>query len=219
MAVLDDAGIAYEGFIGALYPFMDVAALVTAIVLARLGAARVAMPEGGTVNLGGYHGDMIRGILVDTFRSPAISALVLGLAIGLFARPETVYASFYEPLFRGLLSLLMLVMGIEAWSRLSELKGVAGSYLAYGLTAPLVHGALGFAAGLVAHHLTGFSAGGVVLLAVMAASSSDISGPPTMRGALPEANPSAYVGASTGLGTPVAILSIPLWIALAEWAM
>ncbi len=37
-----------------------------------------------------------------------------------------------------------------------------------------------------------------------------------MRGALPEANPSAYVGASTGLGTPVAILSIPLWVALAE---
>jgi hypothetical protein len=50
----------------------------------------------------------------------------------------------------------------------------------------------------------------------MAASSSDISGPPTMRGALPEANASAYVGASTGLGTPVAILSIPLWIWLAD---
>ena len=36
------------------------------------------------------------------------------------------------------------------------------------------------------------------------------------RAALPEANASAYVGASTGLGTPVAILSIPLFIALAE---
>ena len=32
----------------------------------------------------------------------------------------------------------------------------------------------------------------------------------------PRRNPSAYVGTSTGLGTPVAILSIPLWIALAE---
>jgi hypothetical protein len=35
MAVLDDSGIAYEGYIGALYPFMDIAALVTAIVLAN----------------------------------------------------------------------------------------------------------------------------------------------------------------------------------------
>ena len=110
----------------------------------------------------------------------------------------------------------MLIMGMEAWSRLSELRGVAHAYLAYGLTAPLVHGLIGFGAGLVAHELAGFSAGGVVLLAVMAASSSDISGPPTMRAALPEANPSAYVGSSTGLGTPIAILSIPLWMGLAD---
>ena len=84
------------------------------------------------------------------------------------------------------------------------------------VVAPLINGALGFGAGLLAHHWTGFSAGGVVLLAVMAASSSDVSGPPTLRAALPEANPSAYVGVSTVLGTPVAILSIPLWMALAD---
>jgi hypothetical protein len=223
MAMLDAEQIAYEGFIGALYPFMDIAALVTAIVLARMAAARkAASVGGGTMTMGGgglgagFDGSVIRGILRDTFQSAAISALVLGMMIGIFARPETVYASFYEPLFKGLLSILMLVMGMEAWSRLSELRKVAHAYVAYGLAAPLVHGLLGFGAGLIAHHLTGFSAGGVVLLSVMAASSSDISGPPTMRGALPEANPSAYVGASTGLGTPVAILSIPLWIALAD---
>lgn len=225
MAVLDSEGVAYEGFIGALYPFMDVAALVTAIVLARLAAARKAanVQADGTMTMGGgargpvVEQGLIKGILVDTVRSPAISALLLGLALGLFARPESVYASFYEPLFRGLLSVLMLIMGIEAWSRLSELKGVAHAYLFYGLTAPLVHGMLGFGAGLVAHHLTGFSAGGIVLLSIMSASSSDISGPHTMRAALPEANPSAYVGTSTGLGTPVAILSIPLFMALADW--
>jgi hypothetical protein len=230
MAMLDAEGIAYEGFIGALYPFMDVAALVTAIVLARLGAAREAAVSvqsagGGTATLGGGGtsgskdgaGDgIIRSILTDTLRSPAISALLLGIAIGLFARAESVYESFYEPLFRGLLSILMLIMGMEAWSRLSEMRKVAHAYLLYGLAAPVVHGLLGFGAGMIAHELTGFSAGGVVLLAVMAASSSDISGPPTMRGALPEANPSAYIGTSTGLGTPVAILSIPVFMALAD---
>ncbi len=222
MAILDDEGIAYEGFVGALYPFMDVAALVTAIVLARVSARRAQTVQGGvvTVGRGTSAGDiepgLVRGILVDTVRSPAISALLVGLLIGLFAQPEAVFKSFYEPLFRGLLSLLMLIMGMEAWSRLSELRGVAHAYLAYGLTAPLVHGLIGFGAGLVAHELAGFSAGGVVLLAVMAASSSDISGPPTMRAALPEANPSAYVGSSTGLGTPIAILSIPLWMGLAD---
>lgn len=244
MAMLDAEGIAYEGFIGALYPFMDVAALVTAIVLARMAAERrtaragvspsgVAVlraggPGGGGMGAAGMgakgvgagvDGALVRAILLDTLRSPAISALVLGLGLGLLARPESVYAGFYEPLFRGLLSILMLVMGMEAWARLSEMRKVAHVYIVYGLLAPFVHGAIGLGLGLVAHELAGFSMGGVVLLAVMAASSSDISGPPTLRGALPRANPSAYVGTSTGLGTPVAILSIPLWIALAEWAM
>lgn len=234
MAMLDDEGIAYEGFIGALYPFMDVAALVTAIVLARLGAQRqtVAVAQGdgtATMTLGLAGGRRardkdgaseplvdVKGILTDTVRSPAISALLLGIGIGLFANPQSVFESFYEPLFRGLLSILMLVMGIEAWSRISELRNVAHAYLLYALTAPIAHGLMGFGLGYFAHTVTGFSAGGVVLLAVMAASSSDISGPPTIRGALPEANASAYVGASTGLGTPVAILSIPLFMALAD---
>ncbi|MEM8687288.1 MAG: sodium-dependent bicarbonate transport family permease [Pseudomonadota bacterium] len=230
MAMLDAEGIAYEGFIGALYPFMDVAALVTAIVLARLAATRspMAAPQSSgtaTLTMGsgsgglpveGFDGSAIKAILVDTFRSPAISALVLGLGLGLFARPDGVYESFYAVLFQGLLSVLMLIMGMEAWARLSEMRRVAHAYVLYGLLAPVVHGLLGFGVGLIAHHLTGFSAGGVVLLAVMAGSSSDISGPPTMRAALPEANPSAYVGTSTGIGTPVAILSIPLYMALAD---
>ena len=222
MAMLNDANIAYEGFIGALYPFMDVAALVTAIVLAKLARARAEAPAAnadGTVAIGGPKFDskgLLKGILVDTLQSPAISALIAGLALGLLSRPDTVFHSFYEPLFRGLLSILMIIMGMEAWTRLSELRKVAHAYIAYGLTAPLVHGLIGFTVGWVAHELTGFSEGGVILLSVMAASSSDISGPPTMRGALPEANSSAYVGTSTGLGTPVAIMSIPLWIALAE---
>ena len=229
MAMLEAESIAYEGFIGALYPFMDIAALVTAIVLARMAARpeTVAISQGdGTAVLGGggspllerggLGADTIRDILLDTFRSPAISALLLGLAIGVFAKPDGVFESFYSQLFYGLLSVLMLIMGMEAWARLSDLRKTAHAYVIYGLVAPLVHGLLGFGAGLIIHHVTGFSAGGVVLLAVMAASSSDISGPPTLRGALPEANPSAYVGTSTGLGTPVAILSIPLFIKLAE---
>ena len=242
MAMLDGEGIMYEGFIGALYPFMDIAALVTAILLAKMSAARATqtvtadtiIPQNGvaSMTMDGFASGLpkqprpsdkapgkrglVGTILTDTVQSAAISALLLGIAIGVLGRPETVYASFYEPLFRGLLSILMLVMGMEAWARLSELRKVAHAYVLYGLTAPLVHGLIGFGLGMVAHQITGFSAGGVVLLSVMAASSSDISGPPTMRGALPEANASAYVGASTGLGTPVAIMSIPLWIWLAD---
>jgi hypothetical protein len=229
MMALDETGTAYEAWLPALYPFMDIPALIVAIVLAHLArqkteARDVVVVGGGAAALGGAPGGRARppilgAIVTDSLRSPAISAMLLGLALGLFARPDPVYAGFYEPLFRGLLSLLMLIMGMEAWARLADLRKVAHVYAVYALVMPVVHGALGFAAGWALHVATGFSPGGAVLLAVMAASSSDISGPPTLRAALPRANQAAYVGASTGIGTPVAMLSIPLWLALAEVLM
>lgn len=214
MVMLDEGPLTFEAWAPALYPFMDLAALLTAIVLAHLAKAP-ARNGGGTATMGGGGADL-GAIVTDTLKSPAVSAMLLGIGLGLLARPDAVYASFYEPLFRGLLSMLMLVMGMEAWARLADLRRVAHVYALYATIAPLVHGLMGFALGWALHLVTGFSAGGVVILAVMAASSSDISGPPTLRAAIPSANPGAYVGASTGIGTPVALLSIPLWLALAE---
>jgi hypothetical protein len=94
---------------------------------------------------------------------------------------------------------------------------VAQWFAIYAFIAPILHGFLAFGLGLIIHKLTGFSIGGCVVLAVIAASSSDISGPPTLRAGIPTANPSAYIGASTAIGTPVAIaICIPLFIGLAE---
>ena len=143
--------------------------------------------------------------------------MLLGLALGIFTRPESVYESFYNPLFRGLLSVLMVVMGMEAWSRVGELRKVAQWYVVYSVVAPFVHGLIAFGLGMIAHYTMGFSMGGVVVLAVIASSSSDISGPPALRAGIPSANPSAYIGASTAVGTPVAIgLCIPFFIGLAQ---
>jgi len=159
----------------------------------------------------------IRPIIKESLRSSALSALILGMVIGLFTNPEQVFKGFYDPMFKGLLSILMLVMGMEAYERLHEMKRVAHWYITYGLLAPIIHGLIGFGLGYVAHVYTGFSAGGVVVLAIMAASSSDVSGPPTLRAAIPTANPSTYIGSSTSVGTPVAIaVCIPLFIAMAD---
>lgn len=206
MLMLEEEGTHFEAWVPALYPFMDIPALITAIVLAQL--ARSGGDRARRLRIG--------AIIAESLRGSALSALLLGLVLGLVARPDPVYASFYEPLFRGFLSILMLLMGMEAWARMAELRRVAHVYAVYAVAAPFVHGLLGFGLGYVAHLATGFSAGGAVLLAIMAASSSDISGPPTLRAAIPSANPAAYVGASTSLGTPVALLSIPLWMALAD---
>ena len=236
LTTLDESNIPYEAWTGALYPFMDIPALVTAIVVANIylnkkkrNAAAVTMEESLDKQLvaAGDYGDeqdyprtrqeylsqqesednrvKIWPIIEESLQGPALSAMLLGLALGLFTNPESVYKSFYDPAFRGLLSILMLVMGMEAWSRIGELRKVAQWYVVYGVVAPIVHGLIAFGLGMIAHYATGFSMGGVVVLAVIAASSSDISGPPTLRAGIPSANPSAYIGSSTAIGTPIAI--------------
>ncbi len=209
MVALDERGIAFEAWAPALYPFMDIPALILAIVLASMHKKKTAKGGGATIT--------VRSIVVDSLRSSALSALLLGLVIGFLVQPQELYEGFYDLLFRGFLSILMLIMGMEAWSRLSELRQVAQWFVAYALISPIVHGLLAFGLGYIAHVMVGFSPGGVVLLAVIAASNSDISGPPTLRAGIPGANPSAFIGSSTSVGTPIAlVVCIPLFIALAE---
>lgn len=262
ITMLEGQGMEFEAWAGALYPFMDIPALVTAIVVASIytnkkkrekylqnekylsqesvgrqpvAAGSYADEQGGSA--GGYAGESggsagayasgadgaasgrvkVWPIIKESLQGSALSALLLGMALGILTRPESVYESFYDPLFRGLLSILMLIMGMEAWARLNELRKVAQWYALYAFVAPFLHGFIAFGLGMVAHYATGFSPGGVALLAVIAASSSDISGPPTLRAGIPSANPSAYIGASTAIGTPVAIaLCIPLFVGLAQ---
>ncbi|MBE9138207.1 sodium-dependent bicarbonate transport family permease [Nodosilinea sp. LEGE 07088] len=240
ITVLEGQGVQYEAWAGALYPFMDIPALVTAIVLASIYTNKqkrdkyrkneeylrkeeyIGGQGGGTPVLtetGGSADERVQiwPIIKESLQGSALSALLLGLALGLLTQPASVYESFYDPLFRGLLSVLMVIMGMEAWARLNELRKVAQWYALYAFVAPFLHGFIAFGLGMIAHYATGFSLGGVALLAIIAASSSDISGPPTLRAGIPTANPSAYIGASTAVGTPVAIaLCIPLFVGIAQ---
>jgi len=260
ITVLEAEGITYEPWAAALYPFMDIPALVTAIVLASVYVSKqkqkalskedtlskeskeeslskqpVAAGEYPTtrqeylsqqrITASGYpHQESERvkiwPIVQESLQGSALSALLLGIALGILTQPESVYESFFDPLFRGLLSILMLVMGMEATARLGELRKVGQWYALYAFVGPLLHGFIAFGLGMIAHYATGFSAGGVVLLAVIASSSSDISGPPTLRAGIPSANPSAYIGSSTAVGTPIALaVGIPLFIGLAQALM
>ncbi len=250
LTLLEEEKIPYEAWAGALYPFMDIPALVTAIVVANIylnkkkkniatdSSSQEALIKQSVVPVD-YHDQQdypssrqeylsqqkgaannrvkIWPIIKESLQGPAVSAMLLGLALGIFTRPESVYKGFYDPAFRGLLSILMLVMGMEAWSRIGELRKVAQWYVVYSVVGPFLHGLLAFGLGLIAHYTMNFSLGGVVVLAVIASSSSDISGPPTLRAGIPSANPSAYIGASTAIGTPVAIgICIPFFIGLAQ---
>ena len=111
MVMLEEQDVFYEAWVPALYPFMDIPALIVAIVLANVYFAKQELGKKTRVK--------IWPIITDSLRGSALSALVLGLALGLFTSPEIVYEGFYDPLFRGLLSVLMLTMGMEAYTRLN----------------------------------------------------------------------------------------------------
>lgn len=209
MVLLEEEGLLYEAWAPALYPFMDIPALILAIVMAQFALSKKEGKSASSVK--------VWPIVKESLQSSALSALLLGMALGFFTKPDNVFETFYDPLFKGFLSVLMLAMGIEAYTRLNELRRVAHWYVVYGFFAPIIHGLFAFGLGAIAHVLVGFSPGGIVILAILAASSSDVSGPPTLRAAIPSANPSAYIGSSTSVGTPVAIaICIPLFIAMAQ---
>jgi hypothetical protein len=119
LVVLEDDGIIFEQWAPALYPFMDIPALVVAIVLASIYIKR----KGGSTEK-----VKIWPIVKESLQGSALSALLLGIVLGLLTRPDPVFESFYQPLFKGLLSVLMLIMGMEAYARLVELRRVAHWY-------------------------------------------------------------------------------------------
>ncbi|MEM7651440.1 MAG: sodium-dependent bicarbonate transport family permease, partial [Pseudomonadota bacterium] len=179
MSIMEERDMVYEAWVPALYPFMDIPALILAIVLANIYISKKNGVPAAEVKAW--------PIIKDSLRSAAISALLLGMALGLLTKPDRVFETFYEPMFRGLLSILMLTMGMEAYARMGELRKVAHWYAVYAALAPIVHGFIGFGLGYIAHMTVGLSPGGVVLLAILAASSSDVSGPPTLRAGIPSA--------------------------------
>ncbi len=209
MIILSEEEIFYEAWVAALYPFMDIPALVLAIVLANMHMNKKRNGEKTKV--------AIWPIVKESLQGAALTALIIGLVLGWLTRPEKVFAEFYEPLFGGLLTILMLSMGMEAAKRIKEVFRTAHWYIIFSIVGPITHGFMGFGLGYIAHLLVGLSPGGVILLAVMAASNSDISGPPTIRAGIPTANPSIYIGTSTGLGSIVAIaICIPLFLTLGK---
>ena len=101
----------------------------------------------------------------------------------------------------------------EAFSGLLKNEPTNPVLLAYAVIGPLVHAALALALAAVLH----FSVPDAAMLMVLSASASYIVVPAVLRHAIPEANPSLYLGLSLGVTFPLNILfGIPLYTAVAS---
>jgi len=194
-------GTPMDGFVTGLVALMELGILVA------LFYGRWALARSG--NTAGSGRGKISTIMLETLRGRSLVLLVGGLVIGAasgernFERIEP----FFVELFRGVLVIFLLEMGMAAASRLREFMRVGGRMLAFGVLVPLFNGTLTALAGT----LVGLSLGSAFVLACAAASASYIDAPAAVRATFPEANPSIYLTSSVGVTLPfMLVLGIPL---------
>jgi hypothetical protein len=226
-AHLDGEGLAYGGHMAAAMALMESPAIIMAVLLANLlrrqsaSATSGATVSGGALVLGGPaagQGFALPKVLHESFTDGAQLLLLGAMAVGWISgeNGREAMQPFSGDLFKGMLAFFLLDMGLNAARQLPGLRGQSPWLLAYAVLAPLVHAAL--ALGLAA--LAGLPAGDAALLMVLAASASYIAVPAVVRHAIPEANPSLYVGLSLGVTFPLNILlGIPLYTGLAQAAL
>ena len=202
LAYVEARGERAEGFFPGLVALLEVPAIVLALAIAHAGRSAGAL----------------RGAVLHVLTGKSVLLLLGGMLIGMASGPEglaKVKPFFVDP-FQGVLVLFLLDLGIVAGQHLRHVRRAGWFLVAFALLAPVLHGALGVAAGVLA----GLSPGGCAVLGAMASSASYIAAPAAVRLALPEANPGYYLTAALGITFPFNLtLGIPLYAELAlRWA-
>lgn len=151
-------------------------------------------------------GKILHESFTDGTQLLLLGAMVIGLVTG--DAGKAAMQPFSGDLFKGMLCLFLLDMGLATARNLPAVRQQSPWLLAYAVLGPLVHASL--ALGLA--WLAQVPAGDAALLMVLAASASYIAVPAVVRYAIPEADPSLYVSLSLGVTFPLNILlGIPLY--------
>ncbi|MEM9852547.1 MAG: sodium-dependent bicarbonate transport family permease, partial [Pseudomonadota bacterium] len=200
-SVLEDAGIAAEGYMVAVAAVMEAPAILSALwLVARSG-------QGGRMDAG-----LMREILLNGSIVLLVGSFVIGAATGEDGLAQI--SSFIVAPFTGVLCIFLLDMGLVAGRGLRQVRGVLGpGAVVFAAVMPLAGGALGLGSAA----LIGLSPGGAALMTTLAASASYIAVPAAMRVALPEANPSIYLTLCLGLTFPFNLtVGIPVYVAVSQ---
>lgn len=236
MQVMEAQGLAAPGHMTVAMVLMESPAIVMAVLLASMlrHAASAAVPavggSGGAaladwgvgvgVGVGGGLGAglPLRRVLHESFTDGTHLLLLGALAIGFLGGEsgKAMMQPFTGGLFKGMLAFFLLDMGLLVARHFAAARSQSPVLIAYAALGPLLHAAI--ALGLAM--LLALPVADAALLMVLSASASYIVVPAVLRHAIPEANPSLYFGLSLGITFPLNILlGIPLYIAVAQWAL
>lgn len=203
VAFANAMGTPSEGVMAAMVAVMEFG-VIYALVIARVAQGRAA----GGIRLG--------ELLLSVARGRGILLLGGGMLIGAVAtEPQWQQIQpFYEDLFRGMLMLFLLEMGMTAARQARAFREVGGFMLGFGVLMPIVNGVIGVTLG----HWAGLSVGGAFVFGAICASASFIDAPAACRASLPAANPGIYLTSALGVTLPFnLLLGLPLYYQVAVW--
>lgn len=197
-------GTPAQGYMAAMVAIMEFG------VIYSLALARIAM--------GRARGEGLQPaeLFLSVIRGRGILLLMGGMLIGYIAsdRQWQQIAPFYDGLFRGMLMLFLLEMGITAARQIKAFRQAGVFMTGFGVLMPVVHGLIG----VTLAHLVGLSVGGAFVFGAICASASFIDAPAACRASLPEANPGIYLTSSLGVTLPFnLLLGLPLYYQYAVW--
>lgn len=156
-------------------------------------------------------------VLKDAFLNGSVFVLVGAFIIGILTGKDGLEAiqPFTGDIFKGVLCVFLLYMGLTAASKFGELKGVGAFPIVWAIVGPLIWACVG----LLMARAFGLPQGDAFLLVVLSASASYIAVPAAMQLAVPRANPGLYVTMSLALTFPFNIgFGLPLYMSLVRWA-
>jgi hypothetical protein len=198
---LDRAGVPFGGYMVAIMSLMESPAVIAGIMLVRIFAPK---REDSPQRPG------IKAILHESFLNGAVLLLLGSLVIGVITGPTAgeSLAPFMTGLFKGIVLLFLLDVGMMAARKANHLIRVGSRLVIFGIVTPIINGVLGI---LLAYAL-GMSQGDAFLFTLLCASASYIVVPAAMRQAVPEANPGLFELLSLSVTFPFNIsLGIPLY--------
>lgn len=210
--------VAYGGHMAVALVLMESPAILMAMGLAAWARRQEANAPGarpgaqaGSASASSSPWHVVREAFTDGANLLLLGSLLIGWITG--DQGKLMMEPFSGALFKGMLALFLLDLGLLVARQLPALRQVHPALIGYGIVGPLVHGAI--AMGLAA--LLGLPAGDTILLVVLAASSSYIVVPAVLRHAVPEAKPGLYLGLSLGVTFVFNILvGIPLYTAVVQ---
>ncbi len=209
-AYLTHRNIQFEAHAALWVALLEAPGIVAGIALARWAEKQ----QGGSAGAKAVFS--WRALAHDVFLGKSVFLLVGGLLIGVSMGESGTapIAPLFTLLFKGVLALFLLELGLVAGGRLGELKRYGFKLIAFALLAPMGLAVLGALGGKA----LGLSTGGIAIMAALAASASYIAAPTAMRIAVPQANAALSITAALGVTFPFNVLfGIPLYLKLAQY--